>query len=231
MKKAALFWSGGKDCAYALHKVLTDNDYHVETLVTALNSEYRRISMHGIREELLEMQAQALNIPLLKMWVGNVPTNENYEEELIKTYKELKLRGIEVIVFGDIFLEDLRIYRENLLKKVGLTGCFPLWGQNTTKLMRDSLAMGFKTITCCISTSNLDRSWVGKEINEVFLAELPPEVDACGENGEFHTFCFAGPVFKEQIDFKIGAEEYRLLQINTTSADKEVGFWYVDLFR
>ncbi|HEY0772040.1 MAG TPA: ATP-binding protein, partial [Sphingobacteriaceae bacterium] len=91
MKKAALFWSGGKDCAYALHKVLTDNDYHVETLVTTLNSEYRRISMHGIREELLERQAQALNIPLLKMWVGNVPKNENYEDELIKTYKELKL--------------------------------------------------------------------------------------------------------------------------------------------
>lgn len=231
MKKAALFWSGGKDCAYALYKVLESEKYHIDTLVTTLNRQFGRISMHGIREEFLDKQAEALNIPLFKMWVGNVPTNENYEEELIKTYKQLKNRGVEVIIFGDIFLEDLRTYREDLLKKAGLTGYFPLWGQDTKKLMRDSLAKGFKTITCCVSTSYLDRPWVGKEINEVFLNELPPEVDACGENGEFHTFCFAGPVFKEQIDFKIGAEEYRPLQINTTSADKEVGFWYVDLFR
>jgi len=230
MIKAALFWSGGKDCAFALYKVLTEKKYYVETLVTTLNEQFGRISMHGVREEMLDKQAEALNIPLFKMWVGNVPTNENYEEALIKTYKELKGQGIDVIIFGDIFLEDLRVYRENLLKKAGLTGYFPLWGKDTSELMRDSLAHGFKTITCCISTLHLDRSWVGKEMTEMFINELPAEVDACGENGEFHTFCFAGPVFKKQIDFKIGAEEYRPLQINTTKDEKDVGFWYVDLF-
>lgn len=229
MEKAALFWSGGKDCALALYTVNQEGNYHVETLVTTLNKQFSRISMHGVREEMLDRQAQALGIPLFKMWVGDIPTNENYEEELIKTYRQLKDQGINVIIFGDIFLEDLRVYRENLLKQAGLTGCFPLWKKDTAELMRDSLALGFRTITCCINTSHLDKSWVGKEMTEMFIHELPAGVDACGENGEFHTFCFAGPVFKERIDFKTGAKEYRPLQINTGGEKTEVGFWYADL--
>lgn len=229
MEKAALFWSGGKDCAFALHIVIKEKKYQVQTLVTTLNEQYGRISMHGIREDLLDRQTAATGIPLYKMWVSNTPNNESYEEALIKTYRQLKKQGVTVIVFGDIFLEDLRVYRENLLKQAGLKGYFPLWKKNTRELIRDGLDQGFRTITCCISTQYLDNSWVGKEINEAFIQELPGGVDPCGENGEFHTFCFAGPVFDRQIGFTTGKKEYKPLQINMMTEQHATGFWYLDL--
>ena len=229
MENAALFWSGGKDCAFALHRVLEEKKFHVKTLVTTLNEKFGRISMHGVREELLDRQAEALQLPLLKMWVTDVPANESYEEELLRVYARLKEQEISVIIFGDIFLEDLRAYREKLLCRAGLTGYYPLWGRNTAELIWETLGAGFHTITCCISTSHLDRTWLGREINTAFIDELPSEVDPCGENGEFHTFCFAGPVFNQQIQFEKGVEEYRPLHIRSTNEKNEVGFWYLDL--
>ena len=229
MENAALFWSGGKDCAFALHRVLEEKKFHVKTLVTTLNEKFGRISMHGVREELLDRQAEALQLPLFKMWVKDVPANESYEEELLRVYARLKEQEISVIIFGDIFLEDLRAYREKLLSRAGLRGHYPLWGRNTAELIWEILGAGFRTITCCISTSHLDRTWLGREIDTTFIDELPSEVDPCGENGEFHTFCFAGPVFNQQIKFEKGVEEYRPLHIRSTNEKNEVGFWYLDL--
>ncbi|HXI00755.1 MAG TPA: diphthine--ammonia ligase [Sphingobacteriaceae bacterium] len=229
MEKAALFWSGGKDCAFALHTVIKEKKYQVETLVTTLNRQFRRISMHGVREEMLDKQAEALQIPILKMWVGDIPTNENYEIELIKTYKQLKSQGIDVIIFGDIFLQDLRLYREKLLSEAGLKGYFPLWKRDTGELIKDILAHGFRTVTCCINTAYLDKSWEGRELNKTFIDGLPPGVDPCGENGEFHTFCFDGPIFNQPIKFKKGKEKYSPLVIKDVITERETGFWFVDI--
>lgn len=229
MEKAALFWSGGKDCAFALHHVLKEKNYRIEMLVTTLNSEFRRISMHGIREDVLDRQAAAAGIPLHKMWVDSTSTNESYEKALMQTYCWLKEHGITVIIFGDIFLEDLRVYREDLLKRAGLKGYFPLWKKNTRDLILEALDRGFRTVTCCINTSYLDRSWLGKEVDGTFIKELPHGVDPCGENGEFHTFCFAGPVFDKEITFAAGRKEYKPLQINTVNKQEEAGFWYLDI--
>lgn len=221
MEKAALFWSGGKDSAYALYKVLQEGYYEVVTLVTTLSVKHERISMHGVRASLLEKQAAATGIPLLKMWVPDMPANEAYEEVLKETYSKLKEQHITTVIFGDIFLEDLRKYREVLINEAGLKAHFPLWQQSTTLLPQEFMQAGFRTITCCISTASLKREDVGKELDAAFLAQLPPTVDPCGENGEFHTFCFDGPVFKTPVPFIKGEEHY--------AAFSETGFWYIDL--
>lgn len=229
MEKAALFWSGGKDCAFALHIVKQERRCHVETLVTTLNRKFGRISMHGVRETMLDRQAEALRVPLHKMWVDDIPSNEHYEEQLIKTYAELKEQGISTIIFGDIFLEDLRVYREKLLAEAGLKGYFPLWNQDTAELIQTNLALGFRTVTCCVNTAFLDRSWVGREIDQRFVDALPSQVDACGENGEFHTFCFDGPVFSREITFTLGEEKFTPLVIRNSISEQSTGFWFIDL--
>jgi uncharacterized protein (TIGR00290 family) len=228
--QAALFWSGGKDSAYALHYVLKHYpELEIVLLITTVNAEYKRISMHGVREGLLEMQAKETGIPLYKMMVANSPSNSLYEDELGRTLKDLKQRGISHIVFGDIFLEDLREYRLKFLSKHGLEGVFPLWKNDTSQLIHSFLELGFRTITCCISTAFLDGKFVGKEIDAEFLKTLPGNVDPCGENGEFHTFCFDGPVFKNSISYTAGEKVYKPLTIKTCQDTQETGFWYIDL--
>jgi uncharacterized protein (TIGR00290 family) len=230
MKNAALFWSGGKDSAFALYHIqMYYPEFEIKCLITTLNTDYKRISMHGVREELLDMQAKSIGLPLQKMWVPNEPTNTAYELELHHTLDQLKGSGIESIIFGDIFLEDLKAYRDKILQQHDLTGVYPLWKKETSKLIRDFISSGFRTITCCISTSYLDKTWVGKEIDEKFIRLLPSDVDACGENGEFHTFCFDGPVFSSAINFTLGEEQFRPITVQTTETKKETGFWYIDL--
>lgn len=226
MEKAALFWSGGKDSAYALYKAQQERKYEIITLVTTLSIKYERISMHGVRAELLDKQAAATGIPLLKMWAPDIPTNEAYEKVLLETYAQLKGAGITTVIFGDIFLADLRKYREDLLSKAGLKADFPLWEQSTSVLPDMFLSAGFRTVTCCISTEHLTKEYLGRELDATFFKQLPASVDPCGENGEFHTFCFDGPVFKEPVSFTKGEERYVPLKIN---AEKETGFWYIDL--
>ena len=232
--KAIFSWSGGKDSAYCLHKVITENLFDIQYVLTTVNANFKRVSMHGVREELLDKQADSIGIPLLKVMVSE-GTNDEYEKQMEALLLKAKSDGIEYVIFGDIFLEDLRAYRENNLAKVGMKAVFPLWKIDTAVLINDFIKKGFKTITCCINDGYFNEDWVGKEINEFFLKELPNNVDLCGENGEYHTFCFGGPIFKKKIEFTIGEKIYKPLEIKITddsicsSNVVTKGFWFVDL--
>ena len=151
---AIFSWSGGKDSSYALHKILQEGMYDVKYLLSTINGTYKRLSMHGVREELLDLQAASIGLPLIKMYV-NEGTNAEYETEMEKLLLEYKSKGVTKVIFGDIFLEDLRTYRENNLLKVGLTAEFPLWKNNTSELIKEFLALDFKTITCCVNDAYL----------------------------------------------------------------------------
>ncbi len=240
--KALMCWSGGKDSAMALYKA--QQSFEVVTLLTTLNADFGRISMHGVREELLDAQADAIGLPLIKVWV-RAGSNEEYEQQMTDGLEKAKAQGVTHVVFGDIFLQDLREYREQQLAKVGLTAVFPLWHSNTSELIQAFVAKGFSTITCCINDGYLDQSWAGREINSSFIAELPAHVDPCGENGEYHTFCFAGPIYRQPIQVTLGEVIYRPLpapmpisaQPNNEDSDQYVcksvvetkGFWFCDL--
>jgi uncharacterized protein (TIGR00290 family) len=231
--KAIFSWSGGKDSSYCLHKVLSENEFEISYLLTTVNANFKRVSMHGVREELLDKQAGSIDIPLLKVLVSE-GTNDEYERQMHALLIKAKSEGIEHVIFGDIFLDDLRIYRENNLAKVDMKAVFPLWKIDTTELIHDFIAKDFKTITCCVNDAYLNETWVGKEIDKNFVKELPPNVDPCGENGEYHTFCYEGPIFKNKIIFMIGEKIYKPLEIKTTDefcspTVKTKGFWFVDL--
>lgn len=230
--KAIFCWSGGKDSAYCLHKVLSEHLYEVCYLLTTVNEKYKRISMHGIREELLERQAEAIGIDLLKATVSE-GTNSEYEKQMKMILLKARVEGIRHVIYGDIFLEDLRVYREKNLEKVQMHGVFPLWKLDTKWLVNDFLAKGFKTVTCCINNEYLNEEWVGREINTAFVNQLPVAVDPCGENGEFHTFCYEGPLFKKKITFSIGEKIYKPIEEKTEhvfmSSSNTKGFWFCDL--
>jgi len=232
--KAIFCWSGGKDSAYCLHKVLTEKLFDVKYLLTTINDNFKRISMHGVREELLDNQVESIGIPLLKVRVTE-GTNTEYEKQMETVLLKAKSEGINNVIFGDIFLEDLRVYRENNLAKVGMIGNFPLWKMDTKILINDFINQHFKTIICCTHDGYLGEEWLGKEVDKSFIEELPAVVDPCGENGEYHTFCYEGPLFKNKINFKVGERIYKALEIKTdddctTSANiKAKGFWFCDL--
>lgn len=229
-EKAIFCWSGGKDSALALYKVLSENKVEVVALLTTLNSTFKRISMHGVREELLDCQALSIGLPLIKMYVQE-GTNSEYEKEMELLLLKYKAQGITKVIFGDIFLEDLRAYRENNLSKVNLKAEFPLWKKSTRDLINEFLSLGFKTITCCVNDAYLKEDKVGEEIDSEFVKSLPKAVDPCGENGEYHTFCYEGPIFKTPIKFSIGVKVYKPLEIKTADVDSGTtkGFWYCDL--
>lgn len=231
-EKVIFCWSGGKDSALALYRIRLENKFEVVALLTTVNATFKRVSMHGVREELLEQQALSIGLPLIKMYV-NEGTNAEYENEMEKLLLEYKAKGVTKVIFGDIFLEDLRIYRENNLSKVGLQAMFPLWKQNTSELIKEFLALDFKTITCCVYDAYLDEDKVGVKIDSEFIATLPKTVDPCGENGEYHTFCYDGPLFKSPISFSIGEKIYKPLEIKKSDCDLDAvpakGFWFCDL--
>lgn len=242
MKTKAIFnWSGGKDSSLCLHKILLENNYEVMCLLTSVNEHFQRVSMHGVRVELLEQQAAGLGLPLLKMMVPEIPTMEIYEKQMFDVLTSLKEKGAEASIFGDIFLEDLRKYREDKLKQVNLQGVFPLWKESTDKLIHEFIDLGFKTITTCVNEKFLGKEFVGRVIDKDFLKELPANVDPCGENGEFHTFVYDGPIFKQPIAFEKGEIVKRTYQKpaneNKDSYDCDsdndnpfnTGFWYCDL--
>jgi uncharacterized protein (TIGR00290 family) len=234
--KAIFCWSGGKDSSLALYRIQQEKKYEVVYLLTTLNENHKRISMHGVREELLDAQAKALQIPLLKVWVKE-GTNKEYEQQMESMLLKAKAEGIEHVIFGDIFLEDLRVYREDNLAKVGMKAIFPLWKKDTLELIQEFIDLGFKTITCCTNDQYLGEEWVGKEINNQFVKDLPSTVDPCGENGEFHSFCYAGPIFKQEIKIETGEKVYRPLEIKSSndcslSVDiKTKGFWFCELVK
>jgi len=231
--KAVLCWSGGKDSAYCLYKVLTDKLFKVEYLLTTVNDRVKRISMHGVREELLDTQAESVGIPLLKVRVTD-GTNHEYEEKMEKVLLKAKSEGINNVIFGDIFLENLRIYRENNLAKVGMKGVFPIWKMDIRNLIHDFINLQFKAIICCTNDGYLSEEWLGREINKLFIEQLPDNVDPAGENGEYHTFCFNGPIFKKKINYTIGETVHKALEIKTDSNsipahETTKGFWFCDL--
>lgn len=245
MNELAIFnWSGGKDSALCLHKILQSKQYDIMCLLTSISEQYQRISMHGVRVELLEAQVASIGIPLIKMQVPDVPTMENYNNVMRATLLDLKTKGATSSIFGDINLEDLRLYRENKLNELSLKGVFPLWNIPTDKLLREFIDLGFKTIITCVNDKYLDKSYAGRIIDHDFLDNLPDNVDPCGENGEYHTFVFDGPIFKQPILFDKGEIVYKKYTpstpqnnatVSNTSDNKKTenpfdnGFWYCDL--
>lgn len=197
-------WSSGKDAAYALSLLQQDKEFSVERLVTTVNSEADRVSMHGLRKDLLVQQAKQMGIPLHTINLpGNVPI-QTYDEIMEKETRNLKTEGYTHSIFGDIFLEDLKQYREQQLQKVEIQPIFPLWKRDTSELMQDFLSAGFKAITVSVNAKLLDKSFCGRVIDHQFLKDLPPGVDPAGENGEFHTFVFDGPLFSLPVTFQKG---------------------------
>ena len=199
MEKVLLAWSGGKDSALALYELWKENDYKVVALLTTLTADYDRVSMHGVRRSLLERQAESLGILLEKVYISKNASNEEYERGMRGVLVKYRDRGVSSVVFGDIFLEDVREYRENNISKVGMKGIFPLWKKDTTRLANEFIDLGFKAIITCTDSKFLDGRFVGRQYDRRFLSDLPPTVDPCGENGEFHTFAYEGPMFARPV--------------------------------
>lgn len=242
MKNKALFnWSSGKDSALALYKILQNPEFEINCLLTSVNQQFQRISMHGVRVALLHQQAESIGLPLETMQIPEMPTMEVYEAVMQETLEKLKNQGVTHSIFGDIFLEDLRKYREDKLETIGFQGVFPLWKIPTHDLIQEFISLGFKTIVVCVNERSLDKSFVGRIIDQDFINDLPDNVDVCGENGEFHTFTFDGPIFSKPIDFEIGEIVYRKYEkpekeessdtaCDTSAPDAfDFGFWYCDL--
>lgn len=197
-------WSGGKDSAMALARMLADDRYRVVELLTTVTEAYDRVSMHGVRRELLRTQAASIGLPLRELVIPSPCSNEQYEaamSELLAGYIE---RGVTTMAFGDIHLEGIRQYRESKLSPLGLTAVFPLWGDNTTELARQFVADGFRAVITCVDTQQLDASFTGRELDEALFADLPVGIDPCGENGEFHSFVYDGPMFAKPVLFTRG---------------------------
>jgi uncharacterized protein (TIGR00290 family) len=231
---AIMSWSGGKDSSFALYKVLEEGLYDVKYLLSTINGQYKRLSVHGVREALIEEQSRQIGIPLLKVYVLEA-SNAEYEQQMSSVLTKAASEGIQTVLFGDIFLEDLRIYREEKMKQLNMHCVFPIWKVATRQLVNDFIQKGFKTATCCINDGYLDEKWVGRLIDESFIADLPTTVDPCGENGEFHSFCYAGPLFKNDIPISIGAKTYKLLPPDTGNHPTPIkdvgtkGFWFCDI--
>jgi uncharacterized protein (TIGR00290 family) len=204
MENVLISWSGGKDSTLALYEILQTKNCQISALVTTVTEDYDRISMHGVRRILLERQAASLGFPLEKVYISKNGSNEEYESKMGQVLAKYRAAGITSVVFGDIFLEDLRRYREAKLETLGMQGIFPIWKRNTKELARSLTTLGFDAITTCVDTNALDGRFVGRMINEQFLSELPATVDACGENGEYHSFVYDGPIFKEPISYTRG---------------------------
>jgi uncharacterized protein (TIGR00290 family) len=199
----ALSWSGGKDSALTL-STLRRRGRAPAALITTVTEGYDRISMHGVRRELLARQADALGIPLVEVVIPPGCLNEVYEARMARAFASLPLSAVEAVAFGDLFLEDVRAYREARLAAGGRHGLFPLWGRDTGELAREFIAAGFEAIIVCLDPRTLDRSLAGRAFDERLLAELPVNVDPCGERGEFHTFVHAGPIFAAPISCETG---------------------------
>ena len=200
----AFSWSAGKDSAFGLWTVLRDPQYEVCALLTTITEGYDRVSISGVREELVDRQAAVLQLPLIKVRIPPACPTEEYEERLATALAGDELDGIERVAFGDLFLEDVRAHREEHLSLVGKHGLFPLWGQDTKALARDMIANGFRALVVCVDPQALDASFAGRAFDSTFLHDLPTGVDPCGENGEFHTFVWAAPMYRSPIPCRAG---------------------------
>ena len=216
-RPVVLSWSGGKDSALALHRLANDPGLRVEALLTTITREFDRISMHGVRRELLEAQAASLGLPLWLNFISKGAANAEYEASMAEAFDRCRGQGVDTVAFGDLFLEDIRAYRDRLLAAHGMRPLYPVWRRDTDRLIREFLDLGFRTAVVCVDPAQLDPSFVGRVIDAQFLADLPSGVDPCGENGEFHTFVFDGPMFADPVGFSFGEIVCR------------DGFWFCDL--
>jgi len=204
LKEAILGWSGGKDSTMALYEIENTKNLKISALLTTLTEDYDRISMHGVRRVLLEQQAASLGFPLEKIYIPKNSSNEIYEARMNEKLQEYKNRGITAVVFGDLFLEDVKKYREENLSKIGMHAVFPLWKNDTEKLAERFIDLGFKAVVTCIDSQAVGKEFAGREYDKQFLQDLPAKVDPCGENGEFHTFVYDGPIFRKKVNFTLG---------------------------
>jgi uncharacterized protein (TIGR00290 family) len=206
-ERVVMSWSGGKDSAMALHELLRGEDYEVVSLLTSVSDEFRRISHHGVRESLLDEQARAIGIPLRKVYLPSGEsggcTNEVYEAIMAKEMAAYRDEGIRTVVFGDLFLEDLRAWREANLARAGMRGIFPIWKCETNGFAREVIALGFRACLSCVE-SHVGSGFAGRQYDEALLRDLPADIDPCGENGEFHTFVFDGPIFRAPVSVRVG---------------------------
>ena len=228
MKKAFFNWSGGKDSSLALYHILKDKNLSIEYLLTNLSAEHNRISMHGVSLDLLKLQAESLNIPLETMSIVKDATMEDYGKQVTEKMAFFTNKGINNCVFGDIFLEDLKTYREKQLEPVGITAHFPLWKRRTPEIIKEFIDLGFKAKVVSINAKLLDKSFAGREINESFINDLPKGIDVCGENGEFHSFVYDGPIFKNPIPVKV-AEIVKKAYKSDENSEWDTSFWFADL--
>jgi uncharacterized protein (TIGR00290 family) len=205
MPEPILFcWSGGKDSAMALHVLGQRSDVRIAALLTTVTEGYERISMHGVRRELLVLQAQSIGLPLHEVRIPPQCGNPLYEERMEEALRLHYAKGVRSVAFGDIFLEDLRAFRERNLARIGMTALFPIWKRDTRELVRDFHSAKFRSVVVCIDPRVLPHGFAGRELDEGFFRDLPAGVDPCGENGEFHTFVFDGPIFRWAIPFRAG---------------------------
>jgi len=198
-ERVLLAWSGGKDSSLALHEIRRTEAYRVSALLTTVTEGFDRSSMHGVRRELLEKQARSLGYPLEVVFIPKHCTNEDYESAMQGVLERWCRRGVTGVGFGDVFLEEIRAYRERNLSRIGMKGVFPLWGSDTGELSQRFIDLGFKAVVTCVDGEVLSGAYVGRDYDRQFLEELPEEVDPGGENGEFHTFVYDGPIFRERV--------------------------------
>jgi uncharacterized protein (TIGR00290 family) len=218
VKKLLLGWSGGKDSSLALHELKQQPDVEVAALLTTVTEGYDRISMHGVRRALLKEQVESLGFPLEEILIPQQCSNEIYEERMRQTLEKFRLQGISAAAFGDLFLQEVRSYREERMAKIGMTAVFPIWGKNTSDLARQFIELGFRAVIACVDTKALSQEFAGRDYDAAFLRDLPAGVDPCGENGEFHTFVYDGPIFTRPVKVQTGE---KLLRDNR--------FFYCDL--
>jgi uncharacterized protein (TIGR00290 family) len=204
-----LAWSGGKDSSLALHQLKNTENTEIVALLTTVTEGYDRISMHGVRRSLLAAQAEALGFPLEEIMIPQTCTNEIYEQRMQETLEKYHQQGIRNAAFGDLFLEDVRAYREERMSRIGMECRFPLWGKPTAELAAQFIEMGFRAIVVCVDTLKLDGRFAGRDFDKDFLSELPAGVDPCAENGEFHTFVYDGPIFNKPVPCRRGEKVLR----------------------
>lgn len=226
---AVLNWSGGKDATLSLYELQNSSTYDVAQLLTTLGEEQRRITMHGVHERFLEAQAAALGLPLSRLYLPQNVDMPTYSRLMEEQCASLVAQGIRHSVFGDIHLEDLKAYREAVLAKAGLKGVFPLWQQPVQNIAERFIGLGFKAVVVCVNANVLDRSFVGRDYDAQFLADLPDVVDCCGENGEFHTFVYDGPIFQYPVSFRLGEIVHRLYETQEETPNHNIGFYFQEL--
>ncbi len=229
MEKVVLNWSSGKDAALAFYYLQQSNDYKPASLLTTVSSAYGRVSMHGVREDILAMQAAKMNMPLKKIYLPESSNINEYNNIMKSAVQEIKQSGIRTMAFGDIFLEDLRQYREEQLATEGVSAIFPLWKKNTTDLVKEVEDAGIKAVIVCVNAKYLGPEFLGKIIDRDLLKLLPADVDPCGENGEFHTLVIDAPYFSEALNVKTGEVVHKKYSSGNSDQAWDSEFYFLDV--